>query len=128
MEEGRPSAPPLGGIDLAIGAFSKYPELAVDAVACITSAESQRTYMLAEGLLATRESVYDDPEVQEAFPMADLLRESVDEAAPRPVTPYYPDITAAIQRTWHPPASLTEQTPGRAAELIVAVLHDEQLS
>ncbi|WP_211310498.1 extracellular solute-binding protein [Thermasporomyces composti] len=128
VEEGRPSAPPLGGIDLAIGAFSKYPELAVDAVACITSAESQRTYMLAEGLLATRESVYDDPEVQEAFPMADLLRESVDEAAPRPVTPYYPDITAAIQRTWHPPASLTEQTPGRAAELIVAVLHDEQLS
>lgn len=128
VAKGRPSAPPLGGIDLAVGAFSEHPDLAVEAVACITSPESQRTYMLAEGLLATTESVYDDPKIQEAFPMADLLRESVDEAAPRPVTPYYPDITAAIQRTWHPPAALTGQTPARAAELIVAVLHDEQLS
>ncbi|MGH3487212.1 MAG: extracellular solute-binding protein [Actinopolymorphaceae bacterium] len=126
--EGEPSAPPLGGIDLAVGAFSEHPDLAVDAVECLTSSESQKAYMLGEGLLATVESVYEDPEITEAFPMAELLRESVDEAAPRPVTPYYPDITATIQRTWHPPAGVNAQTPTRSAELMVAVLQDEELS
>lgn len=122
-----PSAPPLGGINLAISAFSEHPDLAVEAVECITSEESQKTYMLGEGLLATWPSVYDDPEIQEAFPMADLLRSSVDGAAPRPVTPYYADITAAIQNTWHSPRSVNENTPRRSTELIVDALHDRQL-
>ncbi len=43
------SAPPLGGIDLGIGAFSDHPDEAVDAAGCITSVESQTEYMLAEG-------------------------------------------------------------------------------
>jgi multiple sugar transport system substrate-binding protein len=124
---GRPSAPPLGGINIAIGAFTKHPDDAVDAVRCLTSPESQKTYMLGEGLLSTIQSVYDDHDIQKAFPMADLLRQSVAEAVPRPITPYYPDITAAIQRTWHPPASVTTRTPGEAAELIMAVLHDRRL-
>ncbi|WP_020580309.1 extracellular solute-binding protein [Actinopolymorpha alba] len=125
--KGRPSAPPLGGIDLAIGAFTRYPAASVEAVACLTSPASQKTYMLGEGLLPTVESVYADPKIRKAFPMSDLLRRSVDEAAPRPVTPYYPDITAAIQRTWHPPGALTSRTPAETAQLIVAVLHDREL-
>src|SRR5690606_18593115 len=127
VEPGRPSAPPLGGIHLAIGAFTEHAELAVEAVACLTSPESQRAYMLGEGLLATIESVYDDPEIRQAFPMADLLREALDEAAPRPITPYYPDVTAVIQRTWHPPSSVSEETPAQTARLIVDVLHDRKL-
>jgi multiple sugar transport system substrate-binding protein len=124
---GMPSKPPLGGINLAVGAFSEHPELAVDAVHCITSAESQKQYMLGEGLLATREAVYDAPEIQRAFPMADLLRSSLEDAAPRPITPYYPDITAVIQSTWHPPASVSEATPARSARYIVEALNDERL-
>ncbi|HLS81492.1 MAG TPA: extracellular solute-binding protein [Steroidobacter sp.] len=127
VERGRASAPPLGGVNVAISAFSKRPSLAVEAVACITSPASQKQYMLAEGLLATVESVYDDPEIRAAFPMADLLRESVDEAAPRPLTPYYPDITDVIQRTWHPPASVDQTTPARTARFIVEVLHERRL-
>ncbi|HEY8519818.1 MAG TPA: extracellular solute-binding protein [Gammaproteobacteria bacterium] len=127
VEPGRPSAPPLGGIHLTISAFSEHPELAVDAVRCLTSPESQRRYMLGEGLLATAASVYDDPEVRRSFPMADLLRESVDAAAPRPITPFYPDVTAVIQDTWHPPWSVTEDTPARTARRIVDVLHDKRL-
>ncbi|HEX6997784.1 MAG TPA: extracellular solute-binding protein [Gammaproteobacteria bacterium] len=127
VEPGRPSAPPLGGIHLAVGAFSEHPELAVEAVGCLTSPESQRRYMLGEGLLATAASVYDDPEVRRSFPMADLLRESVAAAAPRPITPFYPDVTAVIQDAWHPPWSVSEDTPARTARRIVEVLHDERL-
>lgn len=127
VEPGLPSAPPLGGIHLAIGAFSAHSDLAVDAVGCLSSAESQKEYMLREGLLATIGAVYDEPEIQRAFPMADLLRESLDDAAPRPITPYYPDVTAVIQRTWHPPAAVTDETPAETAALIVDVLHDRKL-
>lgn len=124
---GRQSAPPLGGINLAIGAFTKYPGEAVEAVRCLTSRESQKIYMLHEGLLSTIRSNYEDADIRKAFPMADLLRQSVAEAAPRPITPYYPDITGAIQRTWHPPTAVTSQTPREAADFIRDVLQDRRL-
>ena len=43
------------------------------------------------------------PKVKKAYPFADLLRESIEAAAPRPVTPAYSDISLAIQKTFHPP-------------------------
>jgi multiple sugar transport system substrate-binding protein len=121
------SAPPLGGINVAIGAYTEDPEFAVDAVKCITSEKSQQEYMLGEGLLSTWPDVYNQQAIKDAFPMAGLLRDSVDGAAPRPITPYYSDVTAAIQNTWHPPNAVNEQTPERSAKLIVDVLHDRQL-
>jgi multiple sugar transport system substrate-binding protein len=122
------SAPPLGGIDLAVGNFTDHPELAVDAVDCITSVESQTEYMLAEGNSGARAAVYDDPEVREEFPMADLIRESIDEATPRPRSSYYPDVSAATVREFHPPAGVDpDRTPASADDLIVNVLQDKQL-
>jgi len=41
--------------------------------------------------------------VKKAYPFADLLRESIEAAAPRPVTPAYSDISLAIQKTFSPP-------------------------
>jgi multiple sugar transport system substrate-binding protein len=72
--------------------------------------------------------VYDDPEVRRAFPMADLVRESIRDAAPRPRTPYYSDVAAAVLREFHPPAAVDpERTPAAAARLVVEVLHDRVL-
>ena len=34
--------------------------------------------------------------------MADLIRDSIDSAGPRPITPYYGDVSTSVQRTWHP--------------------------
>ena len=50
--------------------------------------------------------LYDDPKVEKALPFADLLRESIEEGAPRPVNPAYSDISLAIQKTFHPPDSV----------------------
>ena len=36
--------------------------------------------------------------------MADLIRHSIDDAGPRPITPYYNDVSTSVQLTWHPPA------------------------
>ena len=69
---------------------------------CITSVESNAQYMVEAGNPAARAAAYDDPEVREAFPMADLIRDSIDDAGPRPITPYYGDVSTSVQRTWHP--------------------------
>ncbi|HEX6422561.1 MAG TPA: extracellular solute-binding protein [Acidimicrobiales bacterium] len=128
VDEGTESAPPLGGINLGVGAFSDNHDLAVDAVNCITSVESQIEYMLAEGNSGARAAVFDDPEIREAFPMADLIRDSIDTATPRPRSSYYPDISAATVREFHPPASVDpDNTPADADDLIVNVLQDKQL-
>ncbi len=127
VDEGLESRPPLGGISLGIGAYSRHHDLALDAVRCITSVESQTEYMIGAKNPAARAAVYDDPGVREIFPMADLIRESIGAAAPRPKTPYYTDVSTAVVRSFHPPRTVDQQTPEQAAELIVDVLNDRVL-
>jgi multiple sugar transport system substrate-binding protein len=128
VDASTPSKPPLGGIHIGIGAFSKNPDLAVDAVRCITSTQSMKEFMLAEGNPAARAAVFDDPEVKEAFQMSDLIRESIRDAGARPLTPYYTDVSTSIQRTWHPPSSVSpDSTPNKSADLISNVLQDKVL-
>ncbi|MBD2899476.1 Trehalose-binding lipoprotein LpqY [Actinomadura sp. RB99] len=126
---GQDSKPPFGGIEVAIGAYGKYKNtFAVDAVTCITSTEHQKEYMLAEGNPAARPAVYDDPEIQKQFPMAGLIRDSINAAAPRPITPYYTDVSGAIQSRWHPPASVNpNSTPRESATFVHQVLRDQRL-
>jgi multiple sugar transport system substrate-binding protein len=102
----KPSRPPIGGINLGIGAYSKNKDLAFDAATCLASPENQLVASEKGGLPPTTESVYNDPKLKKAFPFADLLRESIEQGAPRPVNPAYSDISLAIQKTFHPPGSL----------------------
>ena len=127
VSEDQPSAPPLGGIHIGIGAFSEYEEEALAATECITSEESQKYYMLTNGNPAAAEAVYDDPKVREEYPMADAIVASMEAAAPRPLTPYYTEVSSSIQREFHPPSSVTAETPQDAAELINGVISGEVL-
>jgi multiple sugar transport system substrate-binding protein len=128
VDEGTPAAPPYGGINLGIGAFSENVDFAYEAAECIVSEENQAYYFVHDGNPASKASVFDDPDVQEAFPQADVIRESLELAAPRPQTPYYSEVSGGIQREYHPPASVDpESTPQSATEFIAAVLAGEQL-
>lgn len=127
VKEGEPSAPPFGGIHIGIGAFTDQPEFALDAAECITSEENQTYYMLTNGNPAALKAVYDDPKVKEAYPMAQTIVDSLDEAAPRPLTPYYSEVSSSLQREFHPPASVSPSTPKSAAELIKQVINGEVL-
>jgi multiple sugar transport system substrate-binding protein len=128
VDAGAPSRPPLGGINLGIGAYSNHHDHAVAAVRCITSLESQTQYMLKSKNPAARAAVYDNAEVRTTFPFADDLRSSLAEGAPRPRTPYYTDVSTAVQRSFHPPAAVDpNRAPARAGKLIVDVLKDKVL-
>ncbi len=127
VDEDTPSAPPLGGINLGVSKFSHYVKQAYDATVCITSDENQADYMVTNGNPASSAAVYDDPEVQKAYPMSDTIRESLNAAAPRPLTAYYSEITGGLQREYHPPADVDESTGQQADDLISAVLRGDQL-
>jgi multiple sugar transport system substrate-binding protein len=128
VDADKPSAPPYGGINLGVGAFSKHPDLAYEATECITSDENQAYYFVTNGNPAASTAVYDDPKVLEEFPMAPVIRESLEQAAPRPLTPYYSEVSGGIQREYHPPSGVTPaRTPREATDLISAVLRGDQL-
>lgn len=126
--KGQESKPPLGGIELGVNAASDAKEQAWDAISCITSAEHQKLYMLGTGNPAARKSVYDDPEVRKVFPMADLIRESLEAGGPRPKTQYYGDVSSGIQRVYSPPSVVDPQvTPQKATTLLQNVLTGDAL-
>jgi trehalose/maltose transport system substrate-binding protein len=125
---GKPSKPPLGGIALGVSAYSNHIDEAYDAAKCITSAEHQKEYMLKAGNPAAKGAVYDDPEVQKAFPMALLIRDSINSSAPRAVTPYYSDVSQALVQSFHPPSSVDpDTTPAKATAFITDVLQGKAL-
>ncbi len=125
---GEDSATPLGGIGLSIGAYTENEDAAVAAVRCLRSPESQKEYMLTAGDPGAAEEIYDDPEIQEAFPMYEAIREGLTDAAPRPISAYYGDVTGAIQQGYHPPDQLSpDVTPRFTADFIEGVLSNEQL-
>lgn len=99
---GRPSRVTLGGLNLGVGAYGRYPALAFEAAACIASAANQRMAAMRGGLPPTIAALYDDAEVRARFPFADVLRETLRDAVQRPRTPLYADVSLVIARTLHP--------------------------
>jgi multiple sugar transport system substrate-binding protein len=124
------SAPPIGGIDIGVGAYSENPEFALAAAECVTTPEAQVQLAVNEGLMPSRSSAYEAKELTDAYP-ADLLKlfsESVDNGGPRPKSAYYATISAALQSEWHPPTSVDpESTPEESAQFLQDVLEGKAL-
>jgi multiple sugar transport system substrate-binding protein len=100
--EGEESRVTIGGFNLGVSADSEHPDLAFEAAACIVEASHQKTAAIDGGLAPSNAELYDDPEIREQYPFADLIRSSLQNGAIRPVHPIYNDISLAVQRTLHP--------------------------
>jgi multiple sugar transport system substrate-binding protein len=102
--EDEPSAPPLGGINVGVSSFSENPDEAFDAIECLIQPDNQIAIAKAGGLPPVRADIYDSPEIEEVYPgFADLIRQSIEDAAPRPSeSPAYQDLSLAIQRALDP--------------------------
>lgn len=125
---GQPSAPPFGGINIGVSAFSEHPDVAYEAATCITSAENEKLYAMNSGNQASLTSVYNDPEIKDEYPMAQLWRRSIADATPRPLTPYWSDISGALVSSWHSPRAVDPgATPERSQQYISDVLQGEAL-
>jgi multiple sugar transport system substrate-binding protein len=127
--EGEESRPPYGGIGIGVSAFSDEEDFAVQALECLTNPENQAINAELTGNMPSSPAGYDQKAVQELFPpeLIALFQESLEAAAPRTLTPYWSDISGAIQSTWHPPSSVDEQTPEQSAQFIEDVLQGRRL-
>ncbi len=122
-EPNRPAAPPVGGVSLAVPASSTHPGLAFDAARCLTSPEHQaRLVTSSGGFLAPTASVYNDPHVRRVYPMADLLRDSLEHGVPRPVLGSDDQISQAILKAFWPATRVDPATTPREAQRALGTL------
>jgi trehalose/maltose transport system substrate-binding protein len=109
VNKGEPSKVSIGGANIGVSVYGKDPALATQAALCMTSRKWQDAEAINEGLPPVMNASYDDSKVREAYPFADLLREQLKDAVPRPETPAYSDVTLAVQSSLHPPAAVNPQ-------------------
>jgi multiple sugar transport system substrate-binding protein len=72
---------------------------------------------------------YDYPALADIYPddLLKLFQESVDTSAPRSVTPYWSDISSSLQNTWHPPATVNQDTPPESQDFTQQILEGGRL-
>jgi len=87
----------LGGLNLAVSAFSKKQQSAVEFLKLASTQEQMKAMSIASGEPPAWADLYQDPEMVEKFPYLPALKEGLLAAKPRPVTPYYQEVTSAIQ-------------------------------
>jgi multiple sugar transport system substrate-binding protein len=92
-----PGASTLGGHDAAISAYSAHKATAFDFLKFWASEETGRYFATQGSLAPVLSSLYDDPALQKKLPYLPTLKTSIENAVPRPVTPFYPAVTKAIQ-------------------------------
>ncbi|AIG63766.1 ABC transporter substrate-binding protein [Corynebacterium atypicum] len=97
----------LGGYNNGINVNSKHKATARDFIEFIVNEDNQRSFAEASfpPVLA---SIYDDAELIKEQPYLPALKESLENAAPRPVSPFYDAISKAIQDNAY--AALTSGT------------------
>jgi len=128
--EGEASKPPIGGIDIGVGAYSDHPDYAMEAARCITSTQAQVDLAINDGLMPSTNTAYDEVAASGDFPedLIELYRTSVDEGGPRPKSEFYSLISSAVQARWHSPGSVDpESTPRDSADFLQDVLEGKAL-
>ena len=94
---GKPGASSLGGHSIAISQFSDHKQTALDFLKFIEAPEQQKFFMQKGSLAPVLASIYDDASLVKNAPYLPTLKTAIENAVPRPVTPFYPAVTQAIE-------------------------------
>jgi len=92
-----PGASSLGGHSAAVSVYSKNKATALDFLKFLTTEETQKFFATQGSLAPVIGTLYDDKELVAKLPYLPVLKTSIENAVPRPVTPFYPAVTKAIQ-------------------------------
>jgi ABC-type glycerol-3-phosphate transport system substrate-binding protein len=115
VDANRPSRPPVGGIDLAVSAFSRNQSQAFDAILCLRNRDNQLRNAVKGGLPPTLASLYRDPRlINGGYPFAAEILDSLQRGGVRPKTPAYQSVSTVISTTLSPPSSVG---PAKLSEL-----------
>ena len=88
----------LGGAQLAINAYTEFPDAAYKLIAYLTAPEQMLERAQAVGQYPTRSRLYDDPRLRGAINIPlESARRAIESATPRPVTPIYNELSEILQ-------------------------------
>jgi multiple sugar transport system substrate-binding protein len=87
----------LGGHSWAISVYGKHKATAHDFLTFMESDAAQRVWLTKATKAPVISSLYTDPALVAQFPYLPILLKSIQTAIPRPVTPFYPAVTKAIE-------------------------------
>jgi multiple sugar transport system substrate-binding protein len=96
--EGNKSAATLGGWHVVVSAYTDQPEQAMQLISYLTSYEVQRDMVLNLGWNPGRRDLYTDETIMNAMPHLVELKTVFENAVPRPVVPYYSEISQVMQK------------------------------
>ena len=96
--EGGGKAGILGGHNMVVSAYSKNPGAALKLIDYFTSTEVITSAAVKYSKSPILTEVYDDPAVQKALPFSKELKQAVEQAKSRPVSPVYTQISQAIYK------------------------------
>jgi multiple sugar transport system substrate-binding protein len=106
--DGGRAAAALGGAQLAINRYSRERALAKELVAFLTAREQMLERARVASQLPARRSLYDSPDLKDAMSLPiPAIREALDAAVARPVTPVYSELSEILQVHVH--RALTRQ-------------------
>ena len=111
--EGAGKASILGGGNSVISVYSKNPGGALAVVDFLATQDWQTTLTAKFSQASPLKATWDDPEVQKAIPFWKELRQAIEQARARPVSPVYPQISQAIYKNVN--AAISGQTSAEDA-------------
>jgi multiple sugar transport system substrate-binding protein len=111
---GEPAKVTIGGVDLAVGAYSQHKDLAFQAALCLRDEQNQLIGATVGGVPPTIASLYNNPKLFPDYPFhADILS-ALQNASVRPQTPVYQVVSIGLSHQISPPTKInpaaTEQS------------------
>ena len=112
--DGEPGNGTVGDQPLYISSTATDPDAAWKFIQFLSAPEQQKIRAVEGAYLPTRTALYSDPEIQENVPVVPLAQEALQHTRPRPVSPYYSDMSLEMAEQFN--ASLSgDISPEEAA-------------
>jgi multiple sugar transport system substrate-binding protein len=115
VQSGRPAKVTIGGLNLAVARTTRHKREAFQAIRCLRDLQNEKYIALAGGLPGARTSLYSDPQFQAKFPMYNIIRQQLTNAAARIATPVYQAVSVRISATLNP---INEIDPEKTADTL----------
>ncbi|MEB3264305.1 MAG: ABC transporter substrate-binding protein [Synechococcus sp.] len=124
-EPGRSPAATQGSWGLSVLRGTRHPNEAVEVLRALTGEESQRSLVRDWGNTPTLEVLFDDPELLAASPTLPEQRRALEQAALRPITPAYAQLSDILQRRLS--GAITGEAPAASAMEAASVASQQLL-
>ncbi|MGI8649145.1 MAG: ABC transporter substrate-binding protein [Rubrobacter sp.] len=95
-ETGIQSTSSTGGWNMFINSATEDQDAAWEFISFMTAAEQQKFRALEGSVLPTRAALYEDDEIRAGLTIARLGEEAIRSSRPRPISPYYSDMSLAM--------------------------------